>query len=252
MIPEHPYDSRSSVCPATSARMTDTLFPVARAMFAFLASWTIPTSNRFRGRPLFVGMNRAVAPRLAMIRAGFIDRPMNSWMEFSIGAQNLSILKHGCGVVKAIARGYFGEPNDGRHSLARQRCQCRAELTTLNINGELSRVPRVIREASNHGLRAAGNFHSFEFAFDLTNDIFNRIHGATLAKTRLMRGDLHRGVAVDTPRRRAILRLAGLGIHGLFFQPPATREASSESVAPPARYIGQPGRVRLFAALRWP
>ena len=34
---------------------------------------------------------------------------------------------------------------------------------------------------------AAENFHSFDFAFDLTNDIFNRIHGTALAKTRLTR-----------------------------------------------------------------
>ena len=73
-------------------------------------------------------MNRTVAPRLDMIRAGSaklessliagcIDRPINSWMEFSIDTQNLSILKHRRSVVQAIAGGNLGEPDDGSFAL---------------------------------------------------------------------------------------------------------------------------------------
>jgi hypothetical protein len=48
--------------------MTDTLFSIARAMSAFLASTT--TSAFSRGRPLLVGTNSAVAPWEVMILAG--------------------------------------------------------------------------------------------------------------------------------------------------------------------------------------
>ncbi len=61
---EEPYDTRSLFRPATSALITVTEFPTAVATSTALASAT--TSAFSGGRPLFVGMNIAVAPWLAI------------------------------------------------------------------------------------------------------------------------------------------------------------------------------------------
>ena len=63
---DDPYDSSASVFPAKSARMIHVLFSTARATSEVLASVTSAADDLDRGRPLFVGMNRAAAPRDVM------------------------------------------------------------------------------------------------------------------------------------------------------------------------------------------
>ena len=74
---------RPPASPATSARITKTPFSVAREMSARLAWSTSSGPPLAGGRPLFVGTNRAAAPRAAMARAGF--KPYDKeWWHFTL------------------------------------------------------------------------------------------------------------------------------------------------------------------------
>lgn len=55
MIADDPYDTRLGVRPATSARITETRFSMARSMSAFLASATSSAPPFAGGMPLFAG-----------------------------------------------------------------------------------------------------------------------------------------------------------------------------------------------------
>ena len=67
-MPDDPYNTMPSARPATSARMTETLCSIASAMSTVLACAAMSAFSG--GRPLFEGMNSAVAPFQAIILAG--------------------------------------------------------------------------------------------------------------------------------------------------------------------------------------
>jgi len=73
----------------------------------------------------------------------------------------------------------FGEPHDRGHRLTCERSKQRFQLTAFDVDCDIDRAFRIVRQSSEHGLGTTQDIHAFGLTpFDAIANEFESFHGA--------------------------------------------------------------------------